>query len=344
VVITNPTPRRWSPSDPALYDITLALREGETTVDLVQTYAGLREFSRRGRTLLLNGEPFAVCGVLDQGYFPGGWYTAASDADLRRDIELMQAMGFTAARKHQKAEDPRWLYWADRLGFLVWGEIGNGRDFCALHVADFTREWLELVRRDRMHPSIMAWVPLNESWGVDAVDRDARQQDWVRALYHLTKGLDPTRFVVANDGWQHLTGDLWGVHSYLPDGTALVEHLRTVLAEPTTELIPGRQAALPGADVRDVPVLLTEFGGVSFRDPSRPAEFPDAWGYDLVNDADEFSRRLAALVQAVRALSELSGFVWTQLTDVQQETNGLLYFDRTPKLPLARLREIFGGA
>ncbi|MBI4518235.1 MAG: glycoside hydrolase family 2 [Deltaproteobacteria bacterium] len=341
IELTIANPRLWSPADPALYDIKISLHDGGAVVDAVQTYAGLREFSSQGRTVLLNGEPFYFRGVLDQGYFPGGWYTAASDGDLKRDIELMQAMGFNGARKHQKAEDPRWLYWADRLGFVVWAEIGNGRDFCSQHVQDLTREWTELVRRDRLHPAIMAWVPLNESWGVDAVDRNPAQQHWVRTLYHLTKSLDPTRLVVANDGWQFLTGDLWGLHSYVSDGPALARHLRAVLANPTTELIPGRQAALPGTLVSDIPVMLTELGGVTFRDPARPVQIAGAWGYDVVTDAAEFAGRLRALVEAVRAQPEFSGLVWTQLTDVQQEANGLLYFDRTPKLPLAMLREIF---
>jgi hypothetical protein len=292
---------------------------------------------------LLNGEAFYFRAVLDQGYFPGGWYTAPADADLRRDIELIKALGFNGARKHQKAEDPRWLAWADRLGLVVWAEMGNGREFSAAHVEDFTREWAAVVRRDRMHPSIMAWVPLNESWGVDGVAHSRRQREWVQALYHLTHTLDGTRPVVANDGWQFFTGDVWGIHNYIPEGAALAEALQLVLSEPTRELVPGRAAALPGADVTGVPVMLTEFGGIAFRDPSAAPDASDAWGYDTVRDAPQFEERLRALVRAVQGQPAFSGFVWTQLTDVQQEINGLLSFDRTPKLPLATYRAIFGG-
>ncbi len=339
-----PTPRLWKPATPFLYDLTLRLREGETIVDEVQTYAGLRELSRRGRSVLLNGQPFYFRGVLDQGYFPDGWYTAASDDDLRRDIVLAQSLGFNGARKHQKVEDPRWLYWADRLGFMVWGEIGSGRDFCVAQQTDLTREWMEAVRRDRMHPAIMAWVPLNESWGVDAVEHDIRQQQWVRSLYHLTKSLDPTRLVIANDGWQYQVGDVWGLHSYIDQGDALATHLRRALCEPATELAPGRPAALPGADVADLPIMLTEFGGVSYRDASRPRgaqESSESWGYHVAADAGAFEGSVRDLVDSARQLDELSGDVWTQLTDVQQETNGLLYFDRTPKLSADVLRQIF---
>jgi beta-galactosidase/beta-glucuronidase len=333
-----PAPQLWSVDQPTLYDLTVSLQAEGGGGDQVTTYAGLRQFRCDGRSLLLNGEPFYFRGVLDQGYFPRGWYTAPSDADLRRDIELMKAMGFNGARKHQKAEDPRWLYWADRLGFVVWAEIGSGRVFSPALVDDFTREWMAAVRRDRMHPSVMAWVPLNESWGVGGVADSRRQQDWVRALYHLTHALDGTRLVVANDGWEYLVGDLWGIHLYIPDGPFLAEMLTQILAEPTRELIPGRRAALPGLDVSRLPVLLTEFGGLAF------GRSDETWGYAIAADAAEFEHTLRALVAAVRSRPELSGFVWTQLTDVQQEANGLLYFDRTPKLPVDTYRDIFGPA
>jgi beta-galactosidase/beta-glucuronidase len=336
-----PRPLLWSIGTPTLYDIEVSLRVGGSIVDSVKTYAGLREFSCKGRAVYLNGEPFYFRGVLDQGYFPGGWYTAPTDADLKRDIELMQALGFNGARKHQKAEDPRWLAWADRLGFVVWAEMGSGRQFCTPLVEDFTREWAEVVRRDRMHPSIMAWVPLNESWGVEQVQHSMRQQEWVRTLYHLTNALDGTRPVVANDGWQYCVGDIWGVHNYIPEAAFLGQTLQELLADPNRELVPGRSAALPGADVAHIPVMLTEFGGVAFNDPGRSG-VAGAWGYDRVQDPGEFARRLRALVQVVSEQPQFSGFVWTQLTDVQQETNGLLYFDRTPKLPVETYRGIFG--
>jgi beta-galactosidase/beta-glucuronidase len=334
-------PRLWSPADPALHDLRLRLVERDGVLDEVDSYAGLRQWTRHGRELRLNGEPFYLRGLLDQGYFPGGWYTAPTDADLERDIRLMQAAGFNGARKHQKVEDPRWLWWADRLGFVVWGEMPSGRQFGSALVADLTREWIEIVRRDRMHPCVMAWVPLNESWGVDAVDRSPRQREWVRALEHLTRALDPDRWVVANDGWQFFCGDLWGVHCYESGGEALGARLRQVLDHPATEVTPARVAALPDAATAGVPILLTELGGVSYRDPARPAA-GDEWGYRVARDAPDLARRLRELAGAVREAPEFAGFVWTQFTDVQQENNGLFYFDRTPKLPLEELRQIFG--
>jgi beta-galactosidase/beta-glucuronidase len=335
-----PAPQLWSPQQPALYDVDVRVGDGDAVRDAVRTYAGLRQWRTQGRRVLLNGEPFMFRGVLDQGYFPGGWYTAPSDDDLRRDIELIRAMGFNGARNHQKAEDPRWLYWADRLGLAVWSEMPSGRDFCPALVGDLTAEWLQIVRRDRMHPCIMAWVPFNESWGVDGIASDQRQQEWVRALYHASRSMDPTRLVIGNDGWQHVIGDLWGVHCYLSSGSALERALKRVLDEPTTELIPARQAALAGVDVGNVPVLLTEFGGLACAQPGSSAE---AWGYDTAADAADLERRIGDLVGVVRAIPAFGGFVWTQLTDVQQEVNGLLRFDRTPKLPMETLRRLFGG-
>lgn len=326
-------PRLWSPETPHLYDLVIRLRAGDA-VDEVRTYAGLREVSHDGHRLCLNGAPLELRGVLDQGYFPGGWYTAASDDDLRRDVERIRAMGFNLARKHQKAEDPRWLHWADRLGLLVWSEIGMGRAFGDALVADYTAEWLAAVRRDRGHPCVMAWVPCNESWGIDGVAGSPRQQAFQRALYELTRSLDPSRPVIANDGWEFACGDVWGLHCYVTDGAALAECLRLVLAEPATQLVPGRAAALPGADPRGRPVLLTECGGLALRDGS------DSWGYAQVESPEALLAALRDIVTHVRALPELGGFVWTQLTDVQQEANGLLRFDRTPKIPLDAIRAV----
>lgn len=336
-------PRLWSVDDPTLYDVTVRIVGGGTVGDSIRSYAGLREFTRSGRSVLLNGKPFYFRGVLDQGYFPGGWYTAATDGDLKRDIECMKALGFNGARKHQKIEDPRWLAWADRLGFVVWAEMANGREFTPVHAEDLTQEWIAAVRRDRMHPSIMAWVPLNESWGVPDLASSAEQRAWVHTLYDLTHILDGTRPVLSNDGWEFFVGDVWGVHNYVPDGGFLARSLGNLLAEPTTELVPGKPAALAGVDVAQVPVMLTEFGGLAYADPRRAHDAAASWGYARATDPEDFARRIHELVNAVRGRTELSGFVWTQFTDVQQEANGLLYFDRTPKLPVDTYRRIFAG-
>jgi hypothetical protein len=343
-----PSPRPWSPEDPHLYGLRVRLLDGERPHDEVASYAGLREVATDAGRILLNGEPRFLRGVLDQGYFPGGWYAAASDADLRRDVELTKAMGFDCARKHQKAEDPRWLHWADRLGLLVWAEMPSGRDFTSELATALAHEWMELVRRDRGHPCVIAWVPFNESWGVWRQAERREERALVEGVVGLTRALDPTRLVVGNDGWEYAAGDLFTLHLYEGE-SEVAARLAALVADPHADVLPagqplGRRAgALPGADPRGLPVLLTECGGIGALAPG--AEPPDgAFAYGaLAADAAELEARIRRVAAVVNDCPQLAGFVWTQLTDVQQEVNGLLAFDRTPKLPLATLREIFSA-
>lgn len=341
-------PRLWSPADPFLYDVDVVLEQDGAEIDRVRSYAGLRTITVRDGTLTLNGRPLYLRGVLDQGYFPDGWYTPVCDADLRRDVELTLALGFNLARKHQKAEDPRYLYWADRLGLLVWAEMPSGRIFGTELVTSLTREWLDLVVRDRGHPCIVGWVPFNESWGVWHQSRHPEQRAFVEALVHLTRALDPTRPVVGNDGWEYAAGDLWTLHLY-DDGRAVRERVAALYQNPGGVVTPGeggvgaRVGALPGTDPRGLPCLLSECGGVGFVAPGTrgPAD-PFAYGA-LPADTAALDAAIAAIAADIGSAHQLGGFVWTQLTDVQQEVNGLLDFQRRPKLPLARLAEIFGA-
>jgi beta-galactosidase/beta-glucuronidase len=348
LVLHVPSPRVWSPHDPHLYPLEVALYDGGREVDRVESYCGLRQFAVEERRLLLNDAPLYVRGVLDQGYFPGGWYAAATDADLRRDVELTRALGFNCARKHQKIEDPRWLYWADRFGLLVWEEMPSGRDFTASLVADLVREWTAALRRDRSHPCVMTWVPFNESWGVWNQAQRVEERALVEAMVGLTRALDPTRLVIGNDGWEHSAGDLWTLHLYDGEGDDLTARLTRLLTDPhsavlnSAHVLGERRGALPGTDVSRLPVLLSECGGIGFADLNAPRPAREAFAYgDLPRSPDELESRIRAVVSAVGDCRELSGFVWTQLTDVQQEINGVLTFERHPKLPLARLREIF---
>jgi beta-galactosidase/beta-glucuronidase len=317
--------RLWSPEEPALYDLDIRLFDdagGE--VDRVESYFGLRTVAASDGHFLLNGERFVQRLVLDQGYFRGGWYTAATDADLRRDIELAKAMGFNGARKHQKVEDPRWLYWADRLGFLVWGEMANAN----LHSPDgeerLLREWAAAVERDRDHPCIVAWVPLNESWGVppEAAAQAAMQE----RLYRLTHSLDDTRPVVSNDGWEQATTDLCTLHDYDPP-PVLAGRYRS-LAEALKPQRRGdivRSPYLPGFSHRGEPLLVSEFGGLKLSGAG-------GWGYGEVGGPEELLAEYTARVRALVEAGPVEGFCYTQLADVEQERNGLLTFDRRPKL------------
>lgn len=344
VVLDVEDPKLWSPKSPQLYDLKLELLDEEGRVrDQAASYVGLREITAGPDGLKINGEPLYIRGVLDQGYFPKGWYTPFDDKAIRKDVELTLALGFNCARKHQKAEDPRYLYWADRLGLLVWAEMPSGRIFSGELVTTLTDEWLRLVCRDRGHPSVMAWVPFNESWGVWNQKERPRQRSFVDGIYHLTRSLDGSRPVVGNDGWEYSSGDLWTLHIYEGDKRRPVaERLADVLANPEAELYTdGRVGALPGADVSGLPVLLTECGGIGFIPEGYDG---DTFAYgDIPQTTEELERRFRAIAADVAAAKPLSGFVWTQLTDIQQEINGVLTFDRQPKLPLEILRDIFEG-
>lgn len=332
----------WSPETPHLYDVTLRLTNRATgEVDEVESYLALREISVEDGSLKLNGAPLYLRGVLDQGYFPGGWYTALSDDDFRRDVELTRAMGLNCARKHQKAEDPRYLYWADRLGLLVWAEMPSGRIFSTELIETLTREWMDLIRRDRAHPSIIAWVPFNESWGVWHQATRPEQRAFVDAIVSLTRALDPTRPVVGNDGWEFSSGDLWTLHLYA-ETRDVATRLAELIEQPSksvTEEYGGqpRAGVLDGADIAGLPILLTECGGVGF---GQYGDSDFSYGDRPRTEADLETdlRNIADMIDTAEALQ---GFVWTQLTDVQQEVNGLLYFDRRPKLPISTLNSIF---
>jgi len=326
-------PALWSPEEPNLYGLRLELLgpAGEL-LDAVDSYFGMRKVECRAGKVYLNDRPYYQRLVLDQGYFPDGILTAPTDGDLRGDIELAKEMGFNGARKHQKVEDPRWLYWADTLGFLVWGEMANAYQYSPDYVRRITAEWQEVIRRDHNHPCVVAWAPMNESWGVPELTTDARQIEHLLTLYHLTRSLDPSRLVVSNDGWEHAQTDMCTIHDYRDAETLgrLYETAGLAIERPER-----RPVYAPGYEYRGEPVLVTEFGGIALESAGS-----GAWGYRVVPDADELLERYGSLISTLLQSNVVRGFCYTQLTDVEQEVNGLLTYDRRPKADLARIREI----
>jgi beta-galactosidase/beta-glucuronidase len=326
----------WSPGKPTLIEAELDLvDEDRHVIDTVRSYTALRTFAVDRDRLVLNGRPYPLRMVLDQGYWPDTGATSPDDAALRRDVELTKEMGFNGARKHQKVEDPRYLYWADRLGLLVWEEMPSAYRFTSDSIERLTRQWLEVVRRDMSHPSVVAWVPFNESWGVPNLPDNVAERSYVQALYYLTKTFDPTRPVVGNDGWESVATDIIGIHDYDPRPGSLIERYQTSDELPNLlkrERPGGRVLALGAGAGTEHPVVLSEFGGIALT-PEK-----GTWGYSRVHDAQSFERCYTELLQAVRSLRMLSGFCYTQFADTYQETNGLLRADRTPKFPLDRIR------
>jgi beta-galactosidase/beta-glucuronidase len=331
----------WSPEQPNLIDAELRLVGPEGVLDVVRSYTALRSVRVDGERMLLNERPFELRLVLDQGYWPETGLTAPDVAAIERDVELIQALGFNGVRKHQKVEDPRFLRVADERGLLVWSEMPSAYRFTRRSAKRIAREWLEVVERDVSHPCIVAWVPFNESWGVPGLPLSAPQRDLVRALYHVTKALDPDRPVIGNDGWEVIAGDILGVHDYEKDP----DRLRRRLTQPEEDLLGrerfyGHLVLLDGDGRHGRPLLLTEFGGIAFTAPSEQAE---TWGYDRVHSSEDFLRRYRELLSAVHA-SGLAGFCYTQLADTYQEANGLLTPEREPKAPLAELAAATVGA
>ncbi|GAA4009154.1 glycoside hydrolase family 2 TIM barrel-domain containing protein [Allokutzneria multivorans] len=330
----------WSPESPNLIDAELTLLDADgVVVDEVHSYFGYRSVDTADGRFLLNGRPYFLRMVLEQGYWPQSHLAAPDGEALRREVELIKELGFNGARIHQKVEDPRFLYWCDRLGLLVWGEMADAYQFSTATVERMTREWIEVLRRDRSHPCVVAWVPLNESWGVPQIAEREDQRHFATALYHLTKSIDPTRPVIANDGWEHTVSDIWGVHDYAPSGDSLRERysdpesIKRALGEGRPG---GLRVLLDDRLNEGQPVMLTEFGGLSYV----PAKGENWFGYSTVDSPEALLERLTDLVGALLASDRLAGFCYTQLTDTEQETNGLLTAAREPKVDPALVRAL----
>lgn len=329
--------KTWSPENPFLYDVELNVYDKSgRLVDHVNSYAGMRKVHVEGNRYYLNNEPYYLRLVLDQGFYPDGIWTAPSDEALRNDIELSKAAGFNGARLHQKVFEERFHYWADRLGYLTWGESPSwGADMNnPMSARNFIPEWESVVIRDRNHPSIIAWTPFNETWERPDNDEAALQHDrFVENVYNLTHDLD---YRPVNDcsGNYHVVTDLWTVHSYEQDPVRLAEWL--------TE----KDGVYPCQDPRrDVPYsgqpfFIDEFGGIKWVVGKQFAD--NSWGYgEGPRTEEEFYNRLGGQVDAVNSIPYMSGYCYTQLTDVEQEQNGIYNYDRTPKFDMNRIKAIF---
>ena len=318
----------WSVGDGKLYDLQLQLEKDGEVLDSLSSYFGLRSVGFDGMKFLLNGKPVFQRLVLDQGFYPDGIYTAPSDEALRRDIELSMAMGFNGARLHEKVFEARYLYWADRMGYLCWGEMANwGLDHSSIAALNaFEREWLEAVARDYSAPCIIGWCPFNETW-----DYDGRRQndDVLRMIYRVTKALDITRPVIDTSGNYHVETDIHDVHDYEQSPEEFARRYGPG-TEPIYERFPNRQTYRKG-----LPVFVSEYGGI------RWTKDETGWGYgEGPKTEEEFLSRYRGLTQTLLRNPDHFGFCYTQLTDVEQEQNGLYTYDRKAKFDPAMIRAI----
>ena len=330
--------KTWSPESPFLYDIEYEVVDKDgNIVDQVTSYAGMRKIHVEGDRVFLNNQPLYLRLVLDQGFYPDGVWTAPSDEALKRDIELSMSVGFNGARLHQKVFEERFHYWADKLGYLTWGESASWGSSMNNELAsrNFIPEWQEVVVRDRNHPSIIIWTPFNETWDRPKDDEGGRIHDrLVTNVYDLTKSLD-YRPVHDCSGGYHVKTDIWSFHNYEQDAEQLQENL-TLKGDGT----------VPTFDVENEveysgqPYYLDEYGGIKWV-IEQFAE--NTWGYGQgPKTLEEFYSRLEALTDVILDMEYINGYTYTQLTDVEQEQNGIFNYDRTAKFDAGKLKAIFG--
>jgi hypothetical protein len=334
-VLSIPNPRRWEVGAPFLYDLTITiLRDGKVD-DQVKTYFGMRKVSIEGNRFLINDKPVFQRTILDQGFYPDGIYTAPTDEALRRDVELSMAAGFNGARLHQKVFEPRLLYWADKLGYLVWGEYPSwGVNWSRSEaVTQVVLEWQECLRRDRNHPAVIGWCPLNETGGSEEIWR-------AEHLLSVTQMVDPTRPFLDSSGYHHLykDTDVFDSHNYNQDPDAFKGQfsLFALTGDKPFQNHRGKENEYAGQ-----PYFVSEYGGTKLKRGDEPEDKKTAWGYgNSAEDVDAFVKRYKGLTDVLLDNPNCFGFCYTQLTDVEQEQNGVYYYDRKQKYDPARLKAI----
>lgn len=341
---------RWTPHTPNLYDLTVRLYDTEgTLLDEVFSYFGMRKISIENGMVLLNDRQLYQRLILDQGYWPESGITPPSVDALAEDIAHIKEMGYNGLRKHQKIEDERFLYLCDEAGMLVWSEMPSTYVFNDNAIGQFTDEWLQIVKQQYNHPSIITWVPFNESWGIKGINHYQRPQAFTEGIYHLTKAIDPNRPVITNDGWVHTISDILTLHDYEEAGAAFAKRYsdhqdfaveghsnKEYIVDNKIQFNDGWFAFAKGYEYQGQPIIISEFGGIAFT-----LEGEGQWGYgNQVKNEAEFMARFEKIHEAIQDIPYITGYCYTQLTDVEQEVNGLLTPDRKAKVNLDDVRRI----
>lgn len=318
----------WSPQSPNLYDIEYKLYKNNNLIDHVYSYFGIRKISIQGNKIFLNDKELFQRLILDQGYWQESGLTPPNEEALIKDINYIMKFGYNGLRKHQKIEDERFLYWCDVKGLLVWSEMPNCYDYNDTSLEYFINQWIKVVKQNYNHPSIITWVPINESWGVKEVKKDLNQQSFINSLYYITKSLDSSRPVITNDGWCHTISDIITIHDYKQDYNELkkiyIDNLQQVLNN-KIQYNNHHDLFVENYKYEGQPIIISEYGGISLAKDK-------GWGYgkEAFNE-EEFLERFTTLTNTIKKIPNISGYCYTQLTDVYQEVNGLLNSDRKEK-------------
>lgn len=330
----------WSTESPNLYDICIRLLENGHIVDEVGSYFGFRKISTDTGRVEINNIDFYLKMVLDQGYWVDTLLTPPNEEAIIFDIKKILAYGYNGVRKHQKIESDSFYYWADVLGLAVWCEAPSFYEFDRQSIENSSREWSEIVKQHYNHPSIIAWVLFNESWGISRVYNNREQQAFTESIYYLTKSLDPTRPAISNDGWEHTKSDIITLHDYAECGEEFLSHWKDPKGnlDGSHSFNGERYAIAKGFRYEGQPIIISEYGGIAY------GKEKDAWGYGSEETSEEsYLTRLKNLTDAIKSLDFFSGYCYTQLTDVQQEQNGLMDMKRNDKISVQKIREIFDG-
>lgn len=329
----------WSLKTPNLYDLKIELVKNEEVIDQVDSYFGVREISTNNGKIYLNGEELYQKLVLDQGYWLDSHLTPPSNEALYEDIIKMMQLGFNGCRKHQKVEDDRFYYYCDVLGYILWSEMPSMYTNTAKSRAVFEKEWMETVEQHYNHPSVLVWTPLNESWGVRDILNRKVEQDFANILYHVTKEYDPYRLVITNDGWEHTISDIITIHHYEQSGAKLLDYFKTK-EKALQDIWDGHHkgAMAHGWEYKGQPIMFTEFGGTAY---IKTTEGNSNWGYGIgVKDDEEFVSRFSGLIRTLHSLEYSCGYCYTQVSDVQQEVNGVVFENREFKVEPSLLKKV----
>ena len=346
----------WSPENPFLYDLTIELFDADGhLLDGLWSYAGMRGISFDGMKVNLNGKPVFQRQVLDQGYYPTGIMTAPTDEALKKDIDLSMEMGFNSARLHQKVVEERFLYWADRIGYMVWGEFADwGVSKASKPIVDpgkhqpmvaMINSWTEIIHRDYSHPCIVGWCPLNEHYGLYIDDEITCQDDFMQALFRTTKNADPTRPVIDSSGYLHRMKetDIYDIHMYEQDPEKFKKATDGIkVGKPPASLLWTNPPEKNGVGYHGQPVYCSEFGGTRWELEviKEEANSNPTYGHGNVESEEEFLDRFKRLCDVQLDNPSLFGYCFTQLTDIYLEVNGLYTFRRKPKFNPALIAKI----